>query len=231
GSLRFVRGIADNRNSGHVWPSTAVRAPAHADDQLVILQTEFGQQGFDPCQKRGQGAFGFGQGQAASRQSGAGHRGEASPAERIVHGNAVLTQELFDLRAMLGAHIHEQNVLRSGETDFRLETLDNAAQAGFELVAIEVFDAAILNEETEKIIPRSLLMPAKEVALFGEFEGTSRLELDPSPLLDLDAEPVNAPVFQDVFEPGMFAVGAVAKIAMDGNHRFGECFEVFGSEE
>ena len=49
--------------------------------------------------------------------------------------------------------------------------------------------------------------------------GSARLELHPA--LQLLAEPLDAAVLQDVFQPRVLPVGAVAEIAMDRQHRLG----------
>src|SRR5882724_1341213 len=69
-------------------------------------------------------------------------------------------------------------------------------------------------------------MPAEQVALPGEFEWPSGLQLESDPLLDFVAEPVNTALGEHIFQSRVFAVGAVAEIPVDGYHSLGHGFEI-----
>ncbi len=64
------------------------------------------------------------------------------------------------------------------------------------------------------MISIKLLVPAEHVALFGKLERSRGLELESQPLLDFVAKPLRAFLFQHILKARMFAVRAVAKIAV-----------------
>src|SRR5207249_2349027 len=106
---------------------------------------------------------------------------------------------------LLGANVYQQDVLRSGQPNLRLELLNNPPQTGFELVAVNILYSPVLDEQTQEIIPVGLLMPPEQVPLSGEVEWARRLKLDSSTLFDFDTEPLDAAIFQDILEPGVLA--------------------------
>ncbi len=76
-----------------------------------------------------------------------------------------------------------------------------------------------------------LLVPAEQIALFREFERTRRLKFESQPLFDFRAKPVGAFFLQHIFEPGMFAVRAVAKVAVHRHHRLRRRNQLFARDE
>src|ERR1051325_8586103 len=82
----------------------------------------------------------------------------------------MLRKNLINRAALLRFDIHKQEVLAGRQTHFRRELLQNFTQTAFEIVAVSIFDAAVLHEEPEKVVAVGLLLPAEHVALFGEVE-------------------------------------------------------------
>ncbi len=92
-----------------------------------------------------------------------------------------------------------------------------------------VGDPAREHMEAEEPATVVLLVPAELVALVLEFKGSCRLKFESGALGEFLAEPVYAAFCDNVFEPGMLAVGAVAEVAMDLEDGFGGLDEaVFG---
>src|ERR1041384_3966736 len=69
-------------------------------------------------------------------------------------------------------------------------------------------------------------MPTKQIPLFRKFEWPRRLKFDSRALLDFDPKPIHSPLFEYVFQSRMFAIGAIAKIPMNRDYRFGYSFKV-----
>ena len=76
-----------------------------------------------------------------------------------------------------------------------------------------------------------LRLPAEGIALAGELEGPDRGNRDACAPFQFAAEPVDAAFGDDVFEPGVLAVGAVAEIAMDGHDGQDDLLQLLGSDE
>ena len=87
----------------------------------------------------------------------------------------VLAQHFLDARAVFICNIDEQNVLRGGQTKLRLELLSHLAQCSLKLMIRLVLHAAVLDKQTKKLLAVRLLVPAEQIALFGEMERTRRL--------------------------------------------------------
>src|SRR2546423_823843 len=132
---------------------------------------------------------------------------------------------------MLRPDVRQQNVLRGGQSHFRLEALDHAAQTGLELVASLVPNPAVLDEQSQKIIAVVLLMPAEHIVLPRKLERTRRLELDARALLDLSAKPIDASLVQNVFQSRVLPVAPIAKIPMNRQDSFGDGLQMLGMEE
>ena len=63
-------------------------------------------------------------------------------------------------------------------------------------------------------------------AVLREFERASGLQLNPRPLLDFVAEPIDTAFGQHILQSRVFAVGAIAEIPMDGYHSLGYGLEI-----
>src|ERR1051326_3353818 len=81
------------------------------------------------------------------------------------------------------------------------------------------------------MIAVGLLMPAEEIALFREMKRFRRSEFSPCALFDFAAEPIHAAFMNDVFQASVFAVGAIAEVAMNREHGLVECFQVLRRQE
>ena len=73
--------------------------------------------------------------------------------------------------------------------------------------------------------------PAVAVASGGELEAAGRAEHVAEAFLDLGAEPDDAAVGDGVFEAGVFAIGAVAVVALDEHDFFGDVHDLVGGAE
>src|ERR1041385_6223277 len=69
-------------------------------------------------------------------------------------------------------------------------------------------------------------MPTKQIPLFRKFEWSRRLKFDSRALLDFDPKPIHSPLFKYVLQSRMFAIGAIAKIPMNRDYRFGHIFKM-----
>src|SRR5207237_8102068 len=123
---------------------------------------------------------------------------------------------------------HQQDILLSGQPRFRLEPLDRPAQASLKLVTFDIPDTAILDEQTQKIVAIGLLMPPEHVALPGEYEWPRRRKLETGSLLHLEAKPIHTAFFDDILQPRVFPIGAIAKIAMNRDPRLSHAPEILG---
>src|SRR5439155_18071877 len=124
-------------------------------------------------------------------------------------------QELFERRALIGRDVHQQDILRRSQPCFRLESLNHPAQASLKLVTFDIPDTAIFDEQTQKIVAIGLLLPPEQVALPGKHEWPRRRKLDAGPLLHLEAKPIHPAFLDDILQPRVFSIGAIAKIAMN----------------
>ena len=77
----------------------------------------------------------------------------------------------------------------------------------------------------------ALRMPAQPVIEAGPFDRSGRLDRDPHHLRDLVAEPVDAPVVDQVLETGVAPIGPVAVVTLDPDHAFGYGQQVVGPHE
>src|SRR5581483_8100553 len=96
---------------------------------------------------------------------------------------------------------------------------------GLELIAVGVLDAAGFDVKAEEKFAIGLLMPAEEIALALELVRPCGLELEAGALVHFVAEPFDALFLEHVLEAGVLAVGAVAEIAMNGEHSLGDIDE------
>ena len=74
-------------------------------------------------------------------------------------------------------------------------------------------------------------MPAVKVAGGGELIRPGGFEFDAGALFDFRARPVHAAFGDDVFQPRMLAVGAVAEIAMNRQHGLRHVHELVRREK
>ena len=193
-----------------------------------LCQPELGQQCLDPRQNLRQNPLRFRQGQdrksaAPGRPSRPGEWRETdSPSRRRAPGRI-----LIDPSSLLRLHVHQKKILRRRQAHLRLELLNDFAQRGLELVAVHVFDPAVFDEQAEEIVAISLLVPAEQIPWLGEVERPRRAELEIRRACSSSLpEPLDAAFFDHIFEPRMFAVGPIAKIAMNRQHCFGRGFQL-----
>src|SRR5215208_3865482 len=69
-------------------------------------------------------------------------------------------------------------------------------------------------------------MPAEQIALFGKFKRPDGTKLDAGALLRFVAEPISPLVFKDVLQTRVFAICAIAPIAMNRQRRLRESFDI-----
>jgi hypothetical protein len=73
--------------------------------------------------------------------------------------------------------------------------------------------------------------PAEAIALRGEFEWRGRLEREPEALGQLGLEPVDATIGNGVLEARVFAIAAIAEVALDTDHGLGHLEPWSGLQE
>src|SRR5690242_13718809 len=88
--LVFIGGFADEGDFGGVRPGAAIGAAGHANNQFLVRHAKIRENGLDAGGEAGEGALGFGKGEAASRQSRAGHGSEPGAAEGVCDTDAML---------------------------------------------------------------------------------------------------------------------------------------------
>ena len=84
--------------------------------------------------------------------------------------------------------------------------------------------------DAQRQVPAPIVpaQPAEAIALRGELEGARRLELESQALEQLTLEPVDAAIGDGVLEARVFAIGAVAEVALDHDHGLGHLEHLLG---
>ncbi len=95
----------------------------------------------------------------------------------------------------------------------------------------DVLDAAGLDVKSEEHRAVERLTPAERVALLGEFERLCVGKFVADAILEFLAEPLGALFLEDILEPRVLAIRAVAKVAMHGEHAARNFHELLGRDE
>ena len=77
--------------------------------------------------------------------------------------------------------------------------------------------------DAQREVPAAIVaaQPAEAVALRGELVRARRFEREAQPLEQLGLEPVDAAIGDGVLEARVFAIGAIAEVALDHDHGLG----------
>ena len=142
----------------------------------------------------------------------------------------VLRQERFDARLLFGGDAADDEILIGGEAEVAGVDFGDFAQSGFGREVVGVAQAAVLDEE--RVVPASVgaFGPTIAIAGAGEFEGAGFAEFPAEAGFEFGFEPVDTAVLDGVFEAGVFAVGAVAEIALDGDDGLRDLDDFFARE-
>ena len=115
--------------------------------------------------------------------------------------------------------IGQQQVLLGGEADAAADGLDHAPQRAPEPAVRAVPDAAVLDEHAQEGAPVALLVPPEMVLDIRNLDRCGRREGAAELPLHLIAEPVQALLVDEILEPRVAPVAAVAVIALNLNDR------------
>ena len=87
--------------------------------------------------------------------------------------------------------------------------------------------------DAQREVPAAIVtaQPAEAVALGGELERARRLERESQALEQFGLEPVHAAIGDGVLEARVFAIGAIAEVALDHDHGLGHLEHLVGREE
>ena len=99
------------------------------------------------------------------------------------------------------------------------------------MVTFDIPNTAILDEQTQKIVAIGLLMPPEQITLLCEDEWPRRRKLDAGPLLHLEAKPIHPAFLDDILQPRVFSIGAIAKIAMNRDHRLSHALQMLWGQK
>ncbi len=185
----------------------------------------------DRVEQRRLDALRLGQRQAAGRQGRAGER--PAPHRRHLAGgdDAMGAQRLVDRRAALRRDVAEQDVLARQQDRIAAEARDHLAQGGAQALARAVGDAPARHRQAEIEEPVALRVPA-EMIDHGEARHGARVFQPLAEIgLELGLRPFLAALGDEVFEPRMLAVGAVAVIAVQADDGGGGGEKIVGRDE
>ncbi len=197
--------------------AAAVGATGDPEDDGVIGEIVLGQQPFDVGDKRRQHALRLGHRQRAGRQGHAGHGLLALLAYAVIQ-QAILACQPFDAGLLAGRHPGDDQVLVGGQAKIPLMHLGDLQHAGFERLAREVQQAAILDKQGEVMLAVDPLDPTEAIATAGELIGANHAELDAGAALHLGLEGFDADALEGVLGLGVLAVDPVAPVALGADH-------------
>ena len=214
--------FADECDLRRVRPRAAVRAAGRADDDFFAGQSDFRANFFDAVNQSRQHAFGFREREPASGQCRTGHRGGVHDARLARPGfDAIFRQQFVNADLIFLGDVGQNNILVGRKAEFAFgKSFSDQAQRGFELPAFHVLDASGFDKQREKPFSVHSLMPAVKVARGREFARLRRRERDASALVDFVLHEFHAAFGDNVFQARVFAVGAVAEIAMNCQNGF-----------
>ncbi len=224
--------FANESDLRHVRAGATIGAAGGANDDFLATKTEGGAKLFDPINEGGKHAFGLGETQSAGRQRWASHCGGMHDGSLIIHFHAVRSKQGGDARAVGIGNIGDDDVLirREAELDLRI-LFGYRAERQLLGVSLDVLDAAGFDEDGEKKFSVHAAVPAVKITGGGEFVGPRICDGQSGTLIDLIPNPRDPAFLDDILEPRMLAVGAVAEITMDGQHRLPDGDHLVRSDE
>ena len=219
----FVGGAADEAEVGVVGATAAIGATGHADEDRVIFEAEFAEDGIEVVEHAGQGAFGLTEAEAAGWQGDAGVSDAASGGHAIGVGDAVFGEDGVDSGFLRGVDVGDDEVGIRGDDEWQAEVTGDfvkGAEVLRALVAIGDPAHADVHGAEEAAIallePTEIVFHGCEVQWLGGEGFDSRQAAD-----DFGAESVDSHAFHRIFHAGIFAFGAVAMVTLGGHDRLG----------
>ncbi len=130
-----------------------------------------------------------------------------------------------------GVHVGDRQVLVRRQAEIAAVHLGDLAQARQPRSLGRIGDAT--GFDAQRQVPATVVPfgPAEAVAGRLELERPRRLEREALPARDLGDEPLEAAVLDRVLEAGALAHGAVAEVALRGEHGLGHREQLLGLEE
>ena len=95
-------------------------------------------------------------------------------------------------------------------------------------MALAILDAAVLDEQRQVPIFVFALTPAKRIAGAGKLERLSFAKFEACALFNFSFESIKPAIFNGIFETGAGAVFAIAPVALNGQHAFGNLDGLLG---
>ena len=175
--------------------------------------------------------FRFRHRQPAGGKRRAGHRIPSGQGEFLGRLHAVLPQNRVDVLAVFGSDVAENHRLPGGQTGFHAVFFEDRPKGGFQPQAAFILDAAVLHVDPQKPLAVALLVPADVVVGVGDIRGMRLVKRPAVVFLDLGFELFDAPIRDQVFEPGHFAVGPVAEVPLDFDDGLGHVHDLIGPDE
>ena len=144
---------------------------------------------------------------------------------------AVRVHQRIYLRAARGRHAGDDQVLVRREAEIAFVHAGDFAQAGEVRAIGAVLDAA--RQQPQRQVPAAVVAfnPAEAVAAVVEGEGPRRREREAGAAFHLLREPIQPAVVDRVLQARALAHGAVAKVALGGDHGGGHGDHLVGRDE
>ncbi len=115
--------------------------------------------------------------------------------------------------------VGDEDVLLRREPKLRPKGLDDLAQRGAEPAGVGVLDAPVLDEQPVAAEAVTLLVPAEMIVGRCPVELAWRREGERESRPNFGAEPFDAAISEQVLQPSVASIHAVAVVALHGDHR------------
>ena len=143
----------------------------------------------------------------------------------------MVRQHRVERRPALLSDAGEQQVLLGCEVDAGAEYLHDAPDGGPELRILRILDTSVFDEQPVERAAAPLIVPPQVIVHVADPDGSGRPQWPAEPLLHLRPEPIEPAVVQEILEPGVTTVAAVAVIALHGDHGLGHLDHVLRGSE
>ena len=228
----FIGGAADEAEVGVVGAAAAVGAAGHADEDGVLFEAEFAEDEVELVEDAGEGAFGFAEAEAAGGQGDAGVGDAASGGHAVGVRDAVFGENGVDGRLKGRGDLGDDDVGVRGDDEGEAEVAGDFVKSAEVLGAVgAVGDAAHADVDGAEEEAIALGVPAEVVFDGGEVEGFGGGGGDAGEAAeDFGAEAVDAHGLHGILHAGVFALGAVAVVALGGDDSFGGVDDVLSGD-
>lgn len=227
----FPGGFTDESDIGSIGASAAVGAAGHVDSDAAGLESESGDFDIELIDDAWEHAFGFGDGQSAGGEGGAGDGVAAKEGQFFDREDAIFVEHPVDFGLVLGVDVAEDEALEWSEADFHVEASEDGAESGFDSECTDILDASIFDIDTEEETAVALGVPPEVVVDVGNVGGVGIGERSTKVFFDLGLERGDSPVGDEIFQTGALAVFAVAEVTLHFDDGFADGDDVFGSCE